>query len=130
MNITVDNADTYFASRTIRKQWLEYSPEQRKAAIEQAKRDLSRALGRPMKEDEPQFKYGDQTRDEYAVYEQAVYTLLRDALPNGNTGVETPSLEPDEKQNTGHTLRSGRGKWSEEALAWLGASGRVEVMLG
>jgi len=67
--------------------------------------------------------------DEYAVYEQAIYTLLRDANPSG-TGADIPSLEPDEKQDRQYTLGTGRGKWSEEALAWLGASNRVETVMG
>ena len=127
--IDVNGADAYFATRTMGETWKEFSADQRKGAIEQAKRDFSRALGRPMREDEPQYRYGDQTRDEYAVYEQALFTLLRDANPNG-TGTDIPSLEPDEKQDRRYTLGSGRGKWSEEALAWLGASNRVETVMG
>ena len=127
--IDVNGADAYFATRTMGEHWKEFSADQRKCAIEQAKRDLSRALGRAMREDEPQFKYGDQTRDEYAVYEQAVYTLLRHVNPSG-TGVDIPSLEPDEKQDRQYTLGTGRGKWSEEALAWLGVSNRVETVMG
>ena len=129
MAINIDNADAYFATRTVVAAWGEYSAEQRKAAIEQAKRDLSRALGRPMREDEPQYRYGDETRDEYAVYEQAVFTLLRDAEPKGN-GSDIPSLDPDEKADARTVMRTGGGKWSEEALAWLGASGRVQTVLG
>jgi len=128
--INVDNADAYFSARTMGAAWMEFASDQRKAAIEQAKRDLSRALNRPMTEDEAQYVYGDQTRDEYAVYEQALYTLLRDAQPRGVTGSDIPSLSPDERQNTGYTLSSGKGKWSEEALAWLGAGGRVQIVLG
>lgn len=128
--IQVDNADAYFAGRTVGAAWQEFSAAQRKAAIEQAKRDFSRALKRPMREDEPQYKYGDATRDEYAVYEQALYTLLRDAQPNGVTGGDIPSLKPDEKQNTGHSLATGKGKWSEEALSWLGIQGGVQIVLG
>lgn len=126
----VDNADAYFKTRTMGKAWEEFSADQRKAAIEQAKRDLSRALGRPMREDEPQYQYGDEVRDEYAVYEQALFTLLRDAQPNGPSGADIPPLEPDEKQDRQYTLGSGRSKWSEEALAWLGVSNRVQIVMG
>ena len=127
--IDLSGATAYFKIHTRFKVWNEYSSEQRERAIEQAKRDLSRALGRPMREDEPPYAFGDRTRDEYAVYEQAVYTLLRDVNPSG-TGVDIPSLEPDEKQDRQYTLGTGRGKWSEEALAWLGASNRVETVMG
>ena len=125
--IDVDGA--YFSTRTMGRQWEEYSVDQRKSAILQAKRDLSRALGRAMDEDEPSYRFGEQKRDEYAVYEQALYTLLRDLQPNG-TGTDIPSLEQDEKQSHGYTLKSGLGKWSEEALAWLGVTGRVEIVMG
>lgn len=127
--IDVNGADAYFATRTMGASWNEFSAEQRKCAIEQAKRDLARALRRPMREDEPQYRYGDAVRDEYAVYEQALFTLLRDVNPNGG-GSDIPSIEPDEKKPNGYTLSTGKGKWSEEALAWLGASSRVETVMG
>lgn len=127
--IGIINAESYFASRTMGARWNDYSTEQKEAAIEQAKRDLSRAIGRPMREDEPQYRYGDTQRDEYAVYEQALYLLLRDCNPDV-TGVVQPSADPDERQTPGHTLKSGRGAYSEEALAWLGAHGRVEIVMG
>ena len=49
--IDVGNASVYFASHPMGSNWAEYSTEQRTGAIEYAKRELSRALGRPMKED-------------------------------------------------------------------------------
>lgn len=127
--IDVDNADAYFATRTMGRHWAEYSAQQRKAAIDQAKRDFSRALGRPMAENEGAYVYGQQKRDDFAVYEQALYTLLRDIQPDG-TGTDIPSLEGDERKTPAYTLGEGKGKWSEEALAWLGASSRVEVVMG
>lgn len=127
--ICLDNAKAYFASRTMGARWNEFSPEQHTAALEQAKRDLSRAIGRPLREDEPQYRYGDATRDEYAAYEQALYVLLRDCNPD-RTGVVQPSADPDERQTPGHTLKTGNGSYSEEALAWLGAHGRVEIVMG
>lgn len=129
MAINTQGADRYFATRTLNSAWKEFSAEQRECAIEQAKRDLSRALRRPMREDEKPYQYGDAVRDEFAVYEQALFTLLRDANPNG-AGSDIPSLEPDEKQGHAYTLKSGHSKWSEEALAWLGGSSHVGVVLG
>ena len=116
MAINVDGADAYFSSRTSGDDWAAYSATQRKAAIEQAKRDFSRALGRPM-------------RDEYAVYEQALYTLLRDATQKGAVS-RTPSLNPDEHKEPRTVHSTGYGKWSSEALAWLGASVRTEIVKG
>lgn len=116
--ISLQNANAYFKSRTLCEAWNEYSGEQKEMAILQARRDLSRALGRPMNDDEPPYQEGDTKRDEYAVYEQAAYTLLRNALPKGG-GSSTPSLTPDETKPKGQTLSTGGGKWSMEALAWL-----------
>ena len=129
MAIDVNGADTYFSSRTSGDDWAAYSVAQRKAAIEQAKRDFSRALGRPMREDEAQYRYGDRTRDEYAVYEQVLYTLLRDATQKGAVS-RTPSLNPDEHKEPRHVHSTGYGKWSSEALAWLGAAVRTEIVKG
>lgn len=127
--IDLDGADRHFATRTLGRRWREFSADQRKAAVEQAKRDFSRALGRPMREDEPPFRYGDQVRDEFAVYEQALFSLLRDESPDLE-GVSVPSLEPDERQGAARSQGAGVGKWSAEALAWLGASGRVQTVMG
>ena len=130
MAINVDGADAYFSSRTSHDDWQAYSADQRKAAIEQAKRDFSRALGRPMREDEAQYRYGDRTRDEYAVYEQALFTLLRDAQQRGLALSPIPSLNPDEAQDPRTVHSTGYCKWSSEALAWLGATVRTEIVKG
>ena len=111
------------------KVWKECDAEQRTNAIEYAKRELSRALGRPLRDDEPQYKYGDRVRDEYAAYEQALYALLRDSQPKV-AGVVMPSAEPDEAQPTAHTMANGKDHFAAEALRWLGGSVRVETVLG
>lgn len=116
--ISVQNANAYFEGRTVGKFWDEYSGEQKEAAITQARRDLARAIGRPMNDDEPPYVEGDRRRDEYAVYEQALYTLLRDTNPEGG-GSAVPSLNGDEVRQKNATLAVGGGKWSIEALSWL-----------
>lgn len=118
MNITLERASEYFKTRTTGAAWAEYSAEQKETALVQARRDLARALGRPIRDDEPEYREGDRTRDEYAVYEQALYVLLRDATPKLGGGV-VPSLEPDTAQSPRKTIRTGQGKWSAEALSWL-----------
>ena len=118
MAIDAKGAGNYFKTTTFSQVWGEYSTEQRTAAIEQAKRELSKALRRPMDEDEPPYVAGDTRRDEYAVYEQALYTLVRDAQPTGG-GAAIPSLDSDDRQPVAYTLREGFGNWSKRALAWL-----------
>ena len=118
MNITLERASQYFKTRTAGAAWDEYSAEQKELAIAQARRDLSRALGRPMDDDEPEYREGDRTRDEYAVYEQALYVMLRDMNPALGGGV-IPSLNQDEAQGKLKTLGTGLGAWSAEAMRWL-----------
>lgn len=127
--INVDNARAYFREHTQGAQWREYSVEQQTAAIAHAKRELARALRRPMREDEGQYIEGEQCRDEYAVYEQALYTLLRDAMPSGS-GSATPSLNPDETADARRTHSEGRNPWSRAALAWLGEIRAPQVAMG
>lgn len=116
--INVSNANTYFEGRTVGRWWREYSGAQKSAAILQAKRDLAKAIKRPLNENEAEYKEGDTLRDEYAVYEQALYSLLRDALPEG-TGEALPPINVEEKRPKLESLSVGNGKWSVEALAWL-----------
>ncbi len=126
--ITIDGARAYFKNHTRNGEWEAFGLEQRKAAIEQAKRDLSRALGRAMKEDEGSYMFGDRTRDEFAVYEQALYTLIKDAPAVGEAGNPVPSLSTDEATPSRTALSTGAAKWSREALAWLGAKQLIELV--
>lgn len=128
MAIDVQGASAYFKKTTFSAKWAEYSTEQREAAIAQAKRELSKALHRPMRDDEPPYVEGDAKRDEYAVYEQALYSLVRDAEPLGS-GAAIPSLDADDRQPVGYTLREGFGNWSKRALSWLADKLTVTVTL-
>lgn len=123
--INIENANAFFLAHTYSRQWLEYSHEQRAAAIAQARRDLSRALGRSMRENEAPYEEGQRKRDEFAVYEQAIYTLLRNSQPEGKRAVVQPldTAESVEKLKT-----SPAGKFSMEALSWLGDSVRFSAM--
>lgn len=122
--ISVANANAYFSGHTLAKAWGEYSGAQKSSAIDQAKRELSADLGRPMAEDEPDYRLGDQTRDEYAVYEQAIYLLLRNVHPEGS-GSATPALEGENVATL--VPASVGGRWSSAAIHWLG--GRVNTRI-
>lgn len=125
--IDAKNATEYFKTTTFAAKWGEFSQSQKEAAVEMAKREFARAIGRPLKEDEPPFQLGDRTREEYAAYEQALYTLVRDTQPNG-TGSAVPSLDQDDQQAPAVTLGGIKGQWSPRALAWLGQIGTVTRM--
>lgn len=128
MSISLEGAREYFKTRTTGATWDEYSAKQKEIAIAQARRDLARALGRPMRDDEPEYREGDKTRDEFAVYEQALFTLLRDMNPSGG-GSAVPSLNQDETAVRRHSLGTGAGKWSAEALSWLAQRVVTEVVI-
>ena len=125
--IDARGATEYFKTTPFSAKWAEYSDDQKKAAVEMAKREFSRALGRPLDENEPPFKFGDRTREEYAAYEQALYTLLRDTEPNGG-GSAVPSLDQDDRNAPAVTLGGSKGQWSPRAMSWLGQIGVIARM--
>lgn len=127
MAINADGASEYFRTTTFSDVWAEYSTGQKEAAVEMAKRDLSRALGRPLKEDEPPYQYGDAVREEYAAYEQALFTLLRDAQPKGG-GSPVPSLDQDDQKAPAFSLGSSKNQFSPRALSWLGRISTITRM--
>lgn len=116
--INLQGANAYFKTRTNGHLWAEYSGEQKEAAIANARRDLAKAIRRPMKDNEPPYVEGDTKRDEFAVYEQALYSLLKDVQPEG-TGEAVPSLNGDEAKPKIMTAANGFGIYSKEALKWL-----------
>ena len=127
--ISIDSANAYFSNHSRRADWEGFSTGQRNAALAQAVRDFSRALGRPLRDDEPTFRLGDRRRDEFAAYEQALYSLIRDAPAEGELQSPVPSLNPDESAAPRKSLSTGRGKWSAEALAWLGCRQVVQTAM-
>lgn len=125
MAINTQNANSYFKGRTIGAIWDRYSGNQKNAAILQARRELARAIGRELKDEEPPYKEGDRRRDEYAVYEQAYFDLCKDALPEG-TGDTTPSLVGNYENVP--VPDAVAGQWSKDALMWLCDELRVNVI--
>ena len=117
--ISIEGASKYFLSTTFSQKWSEFSSQLKSAAIEMARREFARALGRPLASDADGYKEGDRTCEEFAVYEQALYTLLRDAQPTG-TGTAVPALDQQDQQAMPYTLARHSGQWSPRALAWLG----------
>ena len=125
--IDARGATEYFKATTFAAKWAEYSDDQKKAAIEMAKREFARALGRPLREDEQPYHLGDAVREDFAAYEQALYTLLRDTEPNGG-GSAVPSLDQDDRNAPAVTLGGSKGQWSPRALSWLGQIGVIARM--
>lgn len=125
--ITFDNAQVYFRAGNHPKSsvWSGFSTAHRQGAVATAKRVLSRELGRPMQEDEPPYQDGDRRRDEYAVYEQALWVLEHGQIANAMGADPVPIL-------TGNIDVAGdtNGKvsfFSPEALRWLGWTGAAVI---
>lgn len=122
--ISVQGANTYFEGHTLCRAWNEYSGAQKDHAIMRARRELAAELARPMRDDEPPYKEGDPMRDEYAVYEQAVYLLMRDEHPEGGVAAQ-PVLDAE---GTGTLVPKDHcGRWSRDATRWLGWRGNTRI---
>lgn len=125
MAIDITGAGTYFAGHSKAPLWSQYSHTQKAGAIEQAKRELSRELGRKIKEDEPPYTFGDPRRDEYAVYEQAIHLLGQAGKASTGSGA-VPTL----KGGSEIPERQSRAKFSEDCLRWLGIRIGVAMIRG
>lgn len=127
--IDVTQADSYFRANnhTQAAQWGAYGHDARTGAIEEAKRILARALRRPMNEGLAPFRMGDTRRDDYAVFEQALF-LLRSS-PTGIMGGASPyppsvPVPESEDQEPERTYAGGVCK---AALIWLGIPAVISV---
>lgn len=125
--ISFDNAQVYFRGGNHHKSsvWAGFGQTHRLGAVATAKRVLSRALGRAMQEDEPPYKAGDRRRDEYAVYEQALWMLEHGQIANAMGADPVPIL-------TGQADVAGGADgpvalWAPEALRWLGWTGAAVI---
>lgn len=126
--ISFDNAQTYFSATSHHKAaiWSAFGTSHRRGAVAAARRMLSRALGRAMNDSEAAYAEGDRTRDEYAVYEQALWMLehgqVADATGNDPVPVLTGSVDVAAK-GQGDTC----SVFSPEALRWLGWTGAAVI---
>lgn len=121
MAITFDDAEAYFSEDQHVKAaiWAEWPEASRRAAILHARRLLSRALKREMSDTEAAYVEGDETRDEYAVYEQALWCLEQGMVANATgTGPKWMATAGDKAPAT---PRHPAPLLAPEALRWLGA---------
>jgi len=124
--IDTSGATTYFKAHLKGGTWSQASAIAKSAAISTARRILSRALGRAMSDTESTYVEGDLTRDEYAVYEQAIYLIENGAIANGDGTAPQPiltgSIEQPDTPRTGETAL-----YAPEALRWLGYTGACVI---
>ncbi len=122
------NADLYFSEHVKSPVWMGFTDELREAAILSARRLLSRDLKRALDDNEPEYEEGDYFRDEYAIYEQAIYMLENNRVVSLN---QESSPYPIAEAPHGPQQDSLPTKkpfiYAEEALRWLGVNGAAVV---
>lgn len=124
--ITVDGASEYFAAHVKAEVWTNTSDSARTAALGHARRLLARALGRAMDDTETAYEEGDTVRDEYAVYEQALYMIENGIIANGE-GSSPQAVLAAEDGDPDQPRKADRSPYAPEALRWLGYRGAVVV---
>ena len=87
-------------------------------AIASARRVLTRGLVRALVDDEEPYREGDRLRDEYAVYEQALYMLENGQVADASGNDPVPVLTGRPEPSVART--AGAGIYAPEALRWLG----------
>lgn len=125
--ITYANSVSYFAAGHMLAQvWSQAGETACTAAIAHARRLLSREIGRALRDNEAAYVEGDTTRDEYAVYEQAVHMLANGAIANAEGTAPIPILTGD-SADPGSPRKPSSSVYSNEALRWLGWRGTAMI---
>jgi len=132
MSINKANADIYFSTHYNSAVWNAFPHESRTNAISSARREFSRALGRAMNDDESAYVEGDMVREEYAVYEQALYFLRTGRIADGNSAAPYPVAMPESGSDNANKRSDAtpHPRYSEDALRWLGQYNGVSLSRG
>lgn len=107
--------------------WGGFGESQQTAAIAAARRTLSRALGRALNDDEAAYAEGDSIREEYAVYEQALWMLENGVIANGENSA--PAFVATDPERVDNARDSQKNIFAPEALRWLGANQKVTILV-
>ncbi len=123
---TAVDADTYFKpnAHLLGRTWSEYKPEEKSAALAQAQQELELYTGRQMEDTNSGWTYGP--RDDYAVFEQAVFMLQnlhRANMTGGQRAVKLP------KEDAGKEPRQNDIGIAPMAQRWLGRH-RIRAVRG
>jgi hypothetical protein len=119
--IDTDGALAYFTLHPRASVWQGAGEDARSAALTHARRQLARTLGRALDDAEAAYSEGDQTRDEYAVYEQALYLLQNHPGPNVEGSVPGYVSQDPAVKDAGRP--GGAALLAPETLRWLGVTG-------
>jgi len=122
--INYKNAQIYFASGSHHKAavWSGFNQKTREGAIAAARRVLARGLGRALNDDEPEYKEGDRIREEYAVYEQALWMMENGQVANATGSDQVPVLT-GKVDAADPSTRNPYAAFAPEALRWFAGAG-------
>ena len=137
MSASVTNAEVYFAptNHIATSSWARYDPEQKAAAIAQAKRVLNRAYTNRTSTSTVVDIERDLARiivwglnPEYAIYEQALFMLQNQPMFNAD---ETMAIaEAADPESSTKARKPNEAVIAPEALRWLTTSEEVELSRG
>lgn len=137
MSASVSNAELYFAptNHIQASSWARYQPDQKQAAIVQAKRLLNRAYTTRTATQTVVDIEHDLARlvawglnPEYAIYEQALFMLQNQPMFNAD---ETMAVaEAADPESPSKARRPNEAVIAPEALRWLTTSTEVELSRG
>jgi len=122
--IDYSGAVTYFAEHVKGHIFQDAGETAGTQAIAHGRRQLARALGRAMSDTEAAYSEGDTTRDEYAVYEQALYLIENGVIANGEGSAPLAVVSGGGEQPDGRR-QAEAAVYAPEALRWLGYRGAV-----
>lgn len=128
--IDITQADAYFAAlnHTQASLWGSYGRDARAGAIAEAKRIITRALRRALDEELAAYEPGDTARDDFAVFEQALFLLKTNPVTISGGSSPYPAAVPvpadDAQAKPEETYAGGLCK---TALVWLGIPAVVSV---
>jgi hypothetical protein len=126
--INLTGAQTYFGAASHHKAavWAAFGQGHRTGAIAAARRTLSRSLGRALDDAESAYVEGDRTRDEYAVYEQALWMMENGQVADATGNDPVPVLTGKADAADGPADRR-YGAFAPEALRGLGWTGAATI---
>lgn len=126
MAISIEGAQAYFGATTHHQAavWAGFGLGHRRGAVATARRILTRGLRRALRDDEPPYQEGDYLRDEYAVYEQALWLLINGQVADatGNDPVPILTGKADAADTEGPVAL-----YAPEALRWLGVTSAAVI---
>jgi hypothetical protein len=124
MPVDYNGAQIYFNAKNHHKSgvWSGFGQANRAGAVAAARRILARGLGRPITDTEPAYQEGDRTREEYAVYEQALWVLEHGQIADA-TGNDPVAVLTGMGDSADPASRSAAALYAPEALRWLGMTG-------